>query len=261
MTTRYPAVFVPLRAPMIIGTATASPSEPPSDALEIITSPATNVITIDGPAASGKDSTAQEVAKRLGFSSADSGAYYRFVALRCQDMWVKENDLAMIRSIAANSKLHFKDGRIYNANTGEDVTDQLKEDSVAQAASKFGTIPTFRNAVSRLQLLHAGLEGLVTTGRDQWRLFPEASLHVYMQARPEVRAARRVTELRRLGKAADLTVLASSIAARDYQDQNRKVAPLIPGPGSLIVDTSDITINDAVDQILKAYSNAVSTEA
>jgi cytidylate kinase len=201
------------------------------------------VIAIDGPSASGKGTVASRVATLLKFHYLESGALYRLVALAGGE------DPA---ATAANLQAEFRDGRIYLDK--QDVTDKLRDEWVGIRASEVAAIPAVRSALLGLQKSFRRPPGLVAEGRDMGTVvFPDAVLKVFYLASPEVRAQRRHKQLNDKGNHANLAALSRALEERDKRDAAREVAPLKPAVDAVSIDSSAMTVDEVVDQVLQKY--------
>lgn len=201
------------------------------------------VIAIDGPSASGKGTVASRVAATLGFHYLESGALYRLVALAGGADPV---------ATAANLQVEFRDGLIYLNK--QDVTDKLRDESIGIRASEVAAIPAVRGALLDRQRSFRKPPGLVAEGRDMGTVvFPDAVLKVFYLASPEVRAQRRYKQLIDKGNSANLAALSSALEERDKRDAAREVAPLKPAADAVSLDSSALTVDEVVDQVLKKY--------
>jgi cytidylate kinase len=201
------------------------------------------VIAIDGPSASGKGTVASRVAKLLKFHYLESGALYRLVALAGGADPV---------ATATNLQVEFRDGLIYLYK--QDVTEKLRDESVGVRASEVAAIPEVRTALLDLQKSFRKPPGLVAEGRDMGTVvFPDAVLKVFYLASPEVRAQRRYKQLKDKGNSANLAALSSALEERDKRDAARAVAPLKPAADAVSLDSSNMTVDEVVDQVLKLY--------
>ena len=201
------------------------------------------VIAIDGPSASGKGTVASRVAATLGFHYLESGALYRLVALAGGADPV---------ATAANLQVEFRDGLIYLNK--QDVTEKLREEQVGIRASEVASIPAVRGALLERQRSFRRPPGLVAEGRDMGTVvFPDAVLKVFYLASPEVRAQRRYKQLIDKGNSANLAALSSALEERDKRDAARAVAPLKPAADAVSLDSSALTVDEVVDQVLKKY--------
>lgn len=201
------------------------------------------VIAIDGPSASGKGTVAKHVAKVLGFHYLESGALYRLVAL------AGGSDPART---ALDLGVEFKDGLIFLNK--QDVTERLRSETVGIRASEIAAIPEVRHALLARQRAFRRPPGLVAEGRDMGTVvFPDAVLKVFFFASVEVRAQRRYKQLIDKGNSANLATLSRDLEERDKRDAARAVAPLKPAVDAVSLDSSELTIDEVVDQVLKKY--------
>ena len=213
------------------------------------------VITIDGPTASGKGTVAHRVADSLGFHYLDSGALYRLTALSALR---RDTDLAdehALAKLAEHLPCHFANGEILLAQ--ENVTEHIRAEEVGNTASKIAVLPTVRQALVSLQLGFRKTPGLVADGRDMGTvIFPHAQLKVFLTASVEARAQRRYKQLIDKGFSANMEDLLMDLQARDERDTHRAIAPLVPAEGAHVLDTSEMTADDAVETVLKWYAAA-----
>jgi len=211
------------------------------------------VITIDGPTASGKGTVASRVAERLSFHLLDSGALYRLTALQALRRGVELRDEHAIAKLAEHLPARFQGEHIYLAH--EDVTHAIRAEEVGNMASKIAALPTVRTALFGLQLGFRQTPGLVADGRDMGTvIFPTAKLKVFLTASVEARAQRRYKQLIDKGFSANMNDLLADLQARDERDTNRAVAPLAPASDAHLLDTSEMGVDQAVDQVLAWYS-------
>ena len=201
------------------------------------------VIAIDGPSASGKGTVASRVATALGFHYLESGALYRLVALAAE---------AAPEKTAAGLQVEFLEGTIILC--GQDVTEKLREESVGERASEIARLPEVRAALLGRQRAFRRPPGLVADGRDMGTVvFPDAALKVFLTASVATRAQRRHKQLNDKGKHATLAALSSALEERDKRDAAREVAPLKPAVDAVSIDSSALTIDEVVGQVLKRY--------
>ncbi|WP_211443555.1 (d)CMP kinase [Collimonas humicola] len=213
------------------------------------------VITIDGPTASGKGTVAQKVAQHLGFHYLDSGALYRLTALSVLRRNTPLDDEHALAKAAEHLHCHFNGAHIFLAN--EDVTNDIRAEAVGNMASKIAAIPTVRQALYGLQLSFRQHPGLVADGRDMGTvIFPHAALKVFLTASVEARAQRRYKQLIGKGFSANMEDLSKDLTERDARDSNRSSAPLKAAPGAYLLDTSAMTADQAVEQILSWHAAA-----
>lgn len=211
------------------------------------------VITIDGPTASGKGTVAHRVATHLGYHYLDSGALYRLTALSALRHQVPLTDEHAIAKLAEKLPCKFVGDQVWLAN--ENVTLAIRAEEVGNLASRIAALPTVRHALVGLQLSFRTTPGLVADGRDMGTvIFPRASLKVFLTASVEVRAERRYKQLIGKGFSANMEDLLKDLRERDARDSNRAVAPLKPAEGAYLLDTSNMTIDQAVEQVLHWYA-------
>jgi CMP/dCMP kinase len=211
------------------------------------------VIAIDGPTASGKGTVAQKIAAKLGFHYLDSGALYRLTALSAMRRGVAMNDEHGLAKSAEHLNCHFDGGHIFLAN--EDVSSAIRAEAVGNMASKIAALPTVRHALFGLQLSFRKAPGLVADGRDMGTvIFPHAPLKVFLTASVEARAQRRYKQLIDKGFPASMQDLLKDLQERDARDMSRASAPLRPAEGAYLLDTSDMSADEAVKQVINWYA-------
>jgi CMP/dCMP kinase len=205
------------------------------------------VIAIDGPAGSGKSTVAKAVARRLGLGYLDTGAMYRSVAFSALRNGVDPEDAELVANLARNMELTITPEGIVTVDD-VDATIEIRGPEVTRAVSLVAANPEVRAEMrARQRLWAADHGGGVMEGRDIGTIvFPDARLKVYLDANPEVRAARRSQEV------ADLSyeTVATDLARRDALDQNRAHDPLRTADDAFVVDTSDLTVDEIVDAIM-----------
>ncbi len=212
------------------------------------------VITIDGPTASGKGTVAQLVATKLGFHYLDSGALYRLTALSALYQGIALDDEPALAKSVETLKCGFKNGDIFLDR--ENVSMAIRAEEVGNAASKIATLPAVRKALVDLQLRFRETPGLIADGRDMGTvIFPDAELKVFLTASVEARAERRYKQLIDKGFSANMQDLLKDLNERDARDVNRTIAPLKPAEGAYLLDTSDLTVNQAVEKVLGWYAD------
>ncbi|MBC7513971.1 MAG: (d)CMP kinase [Herminiimonas sp.] len=211
------------------------------------------VLTIDGPTASGKGTVAQKVARTLGFHYLDSGALYRLTALSALRANLLLTDEHALAKLAQDLPCAFHGEHVLLAN--EDVSNAIRAEDIGNAASKIAALPAVRQALFGLQLRFRATPGLVADGRDMGTvLFPHAPLKVFLTASVEARARRRHKQLIDKGFSASIDDLRKDLSDRDARDANRAVSPLKPADGAYLLDTSDITAEEAVQRVLGWYA-------
>jgi len=206
------------------------------------------VITIDGPTASGKGTVALRVAQALQWWVLDSGALYRLTALACLRRGVRADDVAGVAEAAATLDVHFEGG-VYLE--GEDVSDAIRQEAVGNLASQVAALPAVRAALLARQRAFRRPPGLVADGRDMGTVvFPDAGLKVFLVASAEARAERRHKQLMDKGISANIKDLLEDLRARDARDAGRAASPLKPAPDARLLDSSSLTVDQTVQQVL-----------
>ena len=217
------------------------------------------VIAIDGPAASGKSTTAKLVARRLGYLHIDTGAMYRAITLRVLEEGIALDDAKSIRSVAERSKVRLE--RIDHANRvlldGRDVTKEIRSREVTRAVSMISSYQPVRDVLVREQRRIAKDGGVVLEGRDIGTVvLPTADLKIFMVASADERATRRKKELEQSGTIVDRNVLEQEILERDRKDTTRAASPLQKAADAIELDTSSLTIDQQVEFVI-AKANKV----
>jgi cytidylate kinase len=214
------------------------------------------VITIDGPSGSGKGTISQALAESLGWHHLDSGALYRLLAFAALQQSLDLADEAALVALAARLSKCYRlptAGEPVICLDGVDVSDALRTESCANAASRVAAMPRVREALLDWQRCYRQLPGLIADGRDMGTVvFPDATLKLFLTARPDVRAERRYKQLIKKGIEADLAVLVREVESRDKRDSARKASPLKPAKDALIIDNSDLDEADTLRQVLEA---------
>lgn len=212
----------------------------------------TTVIAIDGPSASGKGTVAARVAEALGMDYLDSGALYRLTALAAQTQGVAWDDEAALEPIAAQLPVAFVAGSVLL--NGEDVSATIRQEAIGMGASQVAKWPAVRAALLERQRAFAGERGLVADGRDMGSVvFPDAKLKVFLTASAEERARRRALQLNIDLNSAAYQAIVDDIKQRDWNDSQRAVAPLKQLPGAHLLDTTELSIENAVKKVLDWY--------
>ena len=208
------------------------------------------VIAIDGPSASGKGTVAARVAAALGWHYLDSGALYRLVALSALRSRTDLDDEAALARLAASMDVAFAEGSVRLA--GEEVAAAMRTEEVGIAASRVAARPAVRQALLTLQRAFRRSPGLVADGRDMGSIvFPDAPLKVFLTAAVETRAERRYKQLKEKGMYAKMTDVVEELERRDERDTTRPVAPLKHYPDALFLETTGLTVDQAVEKILQ----------
>ena len=211
------------------------------------------VITIDGPTASGKGTVAHKVADKLGFHYLDSGVLYRLTALTALRRGLDLRDEHALAKLAEHLPCTFSGAHVLLAH--ENVTEAIRTEEVGNTASRIAALPAVRQALFGLQLHFRQAPGLVADGRDMGTvIFPHARLKVFLTASVEARAGRRYKQLIDKAISASMKDLLLDLTERDARDTQRAIAPLIPAQGAYVLDTSEMTADQAVDLVLKWHA-------
>jgi cytidylate kinase len=217
--------------------------------------PTTPVIAIDGPSGSGKGTVSRKVADALGFHFLDSGALYRLVALAGLRAHLAPDDAAGHARLAEQMQVKFGSdaaGHEQILLDGEDVSGQLRAEATGSAASRVAAMPEVRSALFARQRQFARPPGLVADGRDMGSIvFPQAALKIFLTATPAERARRRHKQLKEKGLDVSLAALSRDIAERDARDASRAVAPLKAAADAIHLDSTGLTVDAVVAQILR----------
>ena len=203
-----------------------------------------NVITIDGPSASGKGSLAREIAKTYDLSILDSGSLYRLYAY-----FVKEGIKSELISSVIQENIEFKISNqdLVIMNFDNDITNKLRSESIASLASELSSKEEVRSALFDIQRSFYNDKGLVADGRDMGTVvFKEAKLKIYLTASAEVRAKRRYLELQNRGQEVNMPALIADIKQRDLKDSSRELSPLLPADDAHIIDSSEMSLEDVI---------------
>ena len=214
-----------------------------------MTAPSIPVIAIDGPSASGKGTVAALVAQALGFHYLDSGAIYRVTAHAAQRAGLSLDDEAALAELARGLDLRFEGGEVFL--DGEAVGDAIRTEEAGRAASKIAAMPVLRAALLERQRAFRQAPGLVTDGRDMGSVvFPDATVKIFLTASREARAQRRYKQLIEKGFDANLAALFQDLSERDARDTARAAAPLKQTADAALLDTTGLTISQAVERVL-----------
>lgn len=210
------------------------------------------VLTIDGPSGAGKGTISRRLAKQLGWHYLDSGSIYRSLAIAVSKQAVALADVARIVHIAEAMVLEFACGdELAVTLDGEDITAQLGLETTGDAASKIAALSAVRSVLLQKQQDFRQAPGLVADGRDMGTVvFPDAAHKVFLTASCEKRAERRYKQLKEKGIDANLIALTKDIEERDRRDRERATAPLSMASGALFIDSSDMTIDAVIGEIL-----------
>jgi cytidylate kinase len=212
------------------------------------------VVAIDGPAGSGKSSTAREVARHLGFTYVDTGAMYRSVTLAAIRRNVDARDEAQVTQIAKQSRIRFKwiNGRYCTFLNNEDVSEAIRSSEVAKQVSPISAIPGVRRVMAERQRQMARDGNIVMEGRDiGTNVFPNANFKFYLDADIRVRAKRREKDYRGLGQSLTLEQIVGELEKRDRIDSSRQHSPLKKAEDAVTIDTTYLTFEEQVGKIVK----------
>ena len=210
-------------------------------------------IAIDGPAGAGKSTIAKIVAKELGFIYVDTGAMYRTLALACFRDGIDTSDEAAVvaKCESVEVTLGYEDGTQKVFLNGEDVSTEIRREEIGNLTSSIAVYPGVRKILVALQKDLAAKNDVVMDGRDiGTAVLPNADLKIYLTASVETRAKRRYDELVEKGQTCDLKEIEKDIEDRDYRDMNREVSPLSQADDAVLVDSSDMTIDEVVAKII-----------
>ena len=210
-------------------------------------------IAIDGPAGAGKSTIAKKLAERLGFVYIDTGAMYRAMAYYYMEKGIDIDDKEAVIAEFDNISIELKyiDGIQHIYLNGEDVSDLIRTGEVGENASKVSAIAEVRKKLVALQQEIAKSINVVMDGRDIASVvLPDADLKIFLTASVEVRAQRRYKEMLEKGQDVDLATIEEEIRQRDYRDTHRDASPLICVPEAVVVDTSDMTIEEVLEHII-----------
>ena len=221
------------------------------------------IIAIDGPAASGKSTTAQLLAKKLGYLYIDTGAMYRACALKAKKLGIDINDKESIRNL-----LDYIDIRIENNNSknrifldGEDVSEDIRADDISSLASAISAIPAVRYKMVELQRKMGEKGSVILDGRDIGTfVFPDAEVKFFLTASPEIRAKRRWLELQQKGIDKNFSEVLADLVKRDNNDSQRALAPLKKAEDAIEIDTSNMTIEEQTETLYKIILSKLEEE-
>lgn len=218
------------------------------------------VVAIDGPAASGKSTTARLVAERLGFLYLDTGAMYRAVTWKAQRAGVSADDPEALAALVRATRLALEPGTdgVHIRVDGEDVTERIRAPEISRGVSAVASVPAVRRRMVEIQREVARGARCVVEGRDIGTVvFPDAPVKIFLEASLEERAVRRQAELRRSGIRQALDELREDIARRDRADSEREDSPLRRADDAVGLDTTGLTIEEQVEEVLSVVRNAL----
>ena len=218
-------------------------------------------IAIDGPAGAGKSTVAQKVAKELSFVYVDTGAMYRAMALYLLRKGVNREEPDEIGEACQNAEIsiEYQNGEQIVLLDGENVNAHLRTEEVSAMASVSSAVPSVREKLLDLQRKLARTMSVVMDGRDiGTTILPDADVKIYLTASSLTRARRRYLEYQEKGEACDLAEIQKTIEERDQRDMTREISPLCQAEDAVLVDSSELTIDETVEKILSVYHSKVS---
>ena len=213
-----------------------------------------NVITVDGPSASGKGSLARKIAQIFDLAILDSGSLYRLYAFFLE----KDIDLRSIpKIIKTNIEFKIVQDDLRISHLKDDITDKLRSEKIAVKASELSSLAKVRDALFDIQRAFYTQKGLVADGRDMGTVvFKDAKLKIYLTASVDVRARRRFLELQKRGQEVNMPALIADIEQRDLKDSSRELSPLLPADDAHIIDSSEMSL----EEVLKITKNLIEEE-
>ncbi|MDA7785297.1 (d)CMP kinase [Pseudomonadales bacterium] len=215
--------------------------------------PLAPVVTIDGPGGSGKGTLSSLVAAKLGWHLLDSGALYRIVAVSAQSQGIDLADENALVAMVADLQIAFIGDKV-DVN-GSDLSDIIRTEETGVAASQVAALPGVRDAILALQKSFQRAPGLVADGRDMGTVvFPHSKAKIFLDASAEARADRRYKQLKNKGLSGNLRDLLEQIQERDARDRGRAVAPLKPAADALIIDSTQMSIEEVLETIMTEVS-------
>ena len=211
------------------------------------------VIAIDGPAGTGKSTVSKLLAQRVGAHYLDTGAMYRAATLAVQRAGVSPEAPDAIAAVVADARIELRadgSGGSWVFLDGDDVSAPIRTDEVTNAVSAVSAVPAVRSKMVALQRIHAVDDFVVVEGRDIGTVvFPDAQVKIYLTATPEARALRRHRQNLSAGRDSDFEQVLESVNRRDHLDSTRTVSPLRPADDAVIVDTSDLSLEQVLDKL------------
>ncbi|WP_303901123.1 (d)CMP kinase [Thiohalomonas denitrificans] len=220
------------------------------------------VVTVDGPSGVGKGTISQLLAKRLGWHFLDSGALYRLIALAARRRGVALDDEGALGELAGSLDVQFEAGEcggtalVFLEN--QDVTNDIRTEGCGSDASMVAALSCVREALLQRQRAFRQSPGLVADGRDMGTVvFPDAPAKIFLTASREVRAERRYNQLKQKGLDVNLPSLLREIAERDERDSNRSASPLRPAEDAIVIDTSELGVQDVFEKVMSAIADKI----
>lgn len=222
------------------------------------------IVAIDGPSGVGKSTTSKRVARELGIPHIDTGAMYRAIALKAAEAGVPFDDAAALEKLAASSRIefHIEDEQPQTYLDGRNVSHLIRSPEISMGASHVSAVPAVRRVLVRLQQEMGRREGGVLEGRDiGTKVFPETPHKFFLTARPDVRAERRHRELQvqEKGSAMTLEDVLAGMEQRDKQDSTRADSPLTCDESYTVVDTSELSVAEVVEEIVRRIRESSAT--
>lgn len=217
-------------------------------------------IAIDGPAGAGKSTIAKKAAKELSFTYVDTGAMFRAMAVYMADHGISQDDEESISAACddISIEIEYEDGAQQIILNGVNVTGRLREERIGNMTSAISVYPAVRTKLLELQRQIAATKSVIMDGRDIGTcVLPDAVCKIYLTASVATRAKRRYDELVDKGIPADMEAIKKDIEERDYRDMHRDVAPLKQAEDAVLIDSSDMDINQVTAAIIKAYRDAI----
>ncbi|MGI9310778.1 MAG: (d)CMP kinase [bacterium] len=213
------------------------------------------VVAVDGPSGSGKGTIAQALARRLDWHYLDSGALYRALGLLAQRAGVALSDVAALAELARALTLSFRDGAVFLGD--ERIDREIRSEQAGERASRIAPLPEVRAELLVWQRACARPPGLVADGRDMGTVvFPRAKCKIFLTASAQARAKRRFKQLKEKGFDVNITRLFKEIAERDERDSRRSVSPLRRAEGATALDTTELSIDEAIEAALELVHRA-----
>jgi len=215
------------------------------------------VITLDGPGGSGKGTISQLLAKKLGWHFLDSGSIYRILALAVLEKNIDPKDESLLVGLVSTLDIRFEDiegvWHIFLADS--DITTAIRSEQCGEMASVIAVLPAVRTALLNLQKNFRKFPGLIADGRDMGTVvFSDAIVKIFLTATPEKRAERRYKQLLEQNKTADWNTVLAEIKKRDARDESRLVAPLQPARDAIVIDTTNLTIEEVVERVMEVIN-------
>ena len=218
----------------------------------------TPVVTVDGPSGAGKGTLSALLAEKLNWHLLDSGAIYRVLAVAAMHHDLPIDDEAAIVPLASGLDVSFEteNNQRRVVLEGEDVTNDIRTEEVGAVASQIASLARVREALLRRQRAFQETPGLIADGRDMGTVvFPDAVVKLFLTASAEARAERRYTQLKDKGMDVNIARLLTDIKARDERDSQRSVAPLVPAEDAVIIDSTDLDINQVFDSAMEIINS------